>query len=127
MRPPEHGVEGRGRPARIRAPAPQLIRGLRGPKHVEGAAIENVVDRIFTAPPGSPGQHVRRDGRGERRREVSRKDRLPARSRSTTSRPPRARAQGHEKLVQLLECLAHRIRCPGAGSVESFLRGIEFV
>ena len=27
----------------------------------------------------------------------------------------------------MLERLAHRIRGPGAGSVESFLRGIEFV
>src|SRR5215831_13540013 len=48
-------------------------------------------------------------------------------ARSTTSRPSHARAQADEKLVQLLECLAHRIRCPGAGGVESFLRGIEFV
>src|SRR5436190_17860983 len=41
--------------------------------------------------------------------------------------PSHARAQGAEKLVQLLERLAHRIRRPGAGSVESFLRGIELV
>src|SRR5688572_25716690 len=38
-----------------------------------------------------------------------------------------ARAQGEEKLVQLRERLDHRIRRPGAGSVESFLRGIELV
>src|SRR5688572_32388893 len=38
-----------------------------------------------------------------------------------------ARAQGDEKLVQLLERLDHRIRRPGAGRVESFLRGIELV
>ena len=38
-----------------------------------------------------------------------------------------ARAQGDEKLVQLLERLDHRIRRPGAGSVERFLRGIELV
>src|SRR5258706_691890 len=37
------------------------------------------------------------------------------------------RTGGAEKLVQLLERLAHRIRRPGAGSVESFLRGIELV
>src|SRR3990170_1337698 len=46
---------------------------------------------------------------------------------TTPSRPSRARAQGDEKLVQLRECLDHRIRRPGAGSVESFLRGIELV
>jgi len=36
-------------------------------------------------------------------------------------------AQGEEKLVQLRERLDHRIRRPGAGSVESFLRGLELV
>src|SRR5687767_14191535 len=36
-------------------------------------------------------------------------------------------AQGEEKIVQLRERLDHRIRRPGAGSVESFLRGIELV
>src|SRR6476620_4757395 len=46
---------------------------------------------------------------------------------SMTSWPSHARAQGDEKIVQLLERLAHRIRRPGAGSVERFLRGIEFV
>src|SRR5262245_6580633 len=44
-----------------------------------------------------------------------------------TSLPFRARAQSDEKLVQLLERLAHRVRRPSAGSVESFLRGIELV
>src|ERR1700685_611065 len=34
--------------------------------------------------------------------------------------------QGDEKLVQLLERLAHPILHPGDGTVESFLRGIEF-
>src|SRR5262245_66028631 len=64
---------------------------------------------------------------GERRREVSREDRFPARSRSTTSWPSQTRAQGDEELVQLPERLAHHIRRPGAGSVESFLRWIEVV
>src|ERR1700675_751590 len=41
--------------------------------------------------------------------------------------PSRARAEGNEKLVQLRECLNHHIRRPGAGSVESFLRGIKLV
>jgi hypothetical protein len=36
-------------------------------------------------------------------------------------------AQGDENLVQLRERLDHRIRRPRAGSVESFLRGIELV
>src|SRR5262245_44131477 len=48
-------------------------------------------------------------------------------ARSTTSWPSQTRAQCGDKLVQLLECLARRIRRPGAGSVESFLRGIELV
>src|SRR6188474_3446179 len=48
-------------------------------------------------------------------------------ARSTTSWPSHARAQGDEKLVQLLERLSHRIRRPRAGGVESFLRGIELV
>jgi hypothetical protein len=34
---------------------------------------------------------------------------------------------GDEKLVQLPKRLAHHIGRPGAGSVESFLRGIELV
>ena len=38
-----------------------------------------------------------------------------------------ARAKGDEKLVQLLERLAHRIRRLGAGSVERFLRAVELV
>src|SRR6185295_11099181 len=44
---------------------------------------------------------------------------------TTTPSPSHARAQGEEKLVQLRERLDRRIRRPGAGSVESFLRGIE--
>src|SRR6188508_1812532 len=48
-------------------------------------------------------------------------------STSTTSMTLCARAQGHEKFVQLRERLDRRIRRPGAGSVESFLRGIELV
>jgi hypothetical protein len=37
-------------------------------------------------------------------------------------------AQGDEKLIQLLERLAHSTRTPrGDGTVESFLRGIEVV
>jgi hypothetical protein len=41
---------------------------------------------------------------------------------------PDARAQGDEKLVQLLERLAEPTRTPGGdGTVESFLRGIEVV
>src|SRR5215471_10346670 len=47
--------------------------------------------------------------------------------RRTEALSSHARAQGDEKLVQLLERLAHNIRSPGAGSVESFLRGIELV
>jgi hypothetical protein len=35
--------------------------------------------------------------------------------------------QGEEKLVQLRERLDRRIRRPGAGSVESVLRGLELV
>lgn len=38
-----------------------------------------------------------------------------------------ARAQGDEKLVQLRERLGHSTLHPGDGTVESFLRGIEFV
>src|SRR5690349_19077863 len=41
--------------------------------------------------------------------------------------PFRARVQGEEKLVQLREGLHRRIRRPGAGSVESFLRGIQLM
>jgi len=37
------------------------------------------IDRIFTAPPGSPGQHVSKARRGEQRREVSHEDGLPTR------------------------------------------------
>jgi hypothetical protein len=48
-------------------------------------------------------------------------------ARSTPSRPSHARAQGVEKLVQLLELLGHPTLHPGDGTVESFLRGIEFV
>src|SRR4030095_4839982 len=49
------------------------------------------------------------------------------RGKVTISLSFRTRAQGDEKLVQLRECLDHRIRRPGAGSVESFLRGMELV
>jgi hypothetical protein len=41
---------------------------------------------------------------------------------STASRPSRARAQRDEKVVELFERFAQRIRRPGAGSVESFLK-----
>src|SRR5262245_23997076 len=47
-------------------------------------------------------------------------------ARSTTSSPSHARAQGDEKLVQLLELLGHPT-LPARGTVESFLRGIELV
>src|SRR5215471_8003352 len=46
-------------------------------------------------------------------------------SSTATSGLPHARAQGDEKLVQLLERLDHSVRKAGAGSVESFLRGVE--
>src|ERR1700733_1231595 len=39
----------------------------------------------------------------------------------------RASGQGDEKLVQLRERLGHPTLHPGDGSVESFLRGIEFL
>src|SRR6187401_2786110 len=39
----------------------------------------------------------------------------------------RACAQGDEQLIQLRERLDRRIRRPGAGSIESFLRGIQLV
>src|SRR5262249_41456716 len=49
-------------------------------------------------------------------------------SSATTSSPSHARAQGDEKLAQLLERLAHPTSTPGGdGTVESFLRGIEVV
>src|SRR5262245_36468827 len=41
------------------------------------------------------------------------------------SRPCHVRVQGDENLVQLLEGLDHSVRKAGAGSVESFLRGVE--
>src|SRR5215831_956300 len=39
----------------------------------------------------------------------------------------RALTQRDEKLVQLIECLAHCIGCSSAGSVERFLRRIALV
>jgi hypothetical protein len=47
--------------------------------------MENVVDRILTAPLRSPGPHLLQAGRGALRREVSGEARLPTRSGSTAS------------------------------------------
>src|SRR5262245_14904518 len=106
---------------------------LGGPKHHRISRRRPVAVRLSQAV------------RGKRRREVSRDELSPTRwwfatrdrrrderprrptARSTTSSLSQIRAKGAEKLVQLLERLDRRIRYTGAGSVESFLRGIEFV
>src|SRR5687767_12684305 len=81
-------------------------------------------------PPARGPTCLRRDrldrSRGLRRARIALGGCAAAR-RDPTSWPSRARAQGEEKLVQLRERLDHRIRRPGAGSVQSFLRGIELV
>jgi len=46
---------------------------------IHGCWADRSIDQIFTAPPGSPGQHVSKARRGEQRREVSHEDGLPTR------------------------------------------------